>query len=118
MSTLLLGTVVGRGVRGGNSGMIGTHSREAASGGTFTFTPASAGAGSASTSLALSFSGDAVPAAFGSLLEDAGMRPRHFSRARNRFGVCAPRAVSGEKPSKASQAAANLDLSALSGRDA
>jgi hypothetical protein len=31
---------------------------------------------------------------------------RHFSRARERFRVCGPRADSGEKPSNASQAAA------------
>ena len=32
----------------------------------------------------------------------------HFSRTRRRFGVCGPRADSGEKPSKASQALASL----------
>lgn len=38
--------------------------------------------------------------------DDVGASFCHFSRARRRFGVCGPRADSGEKPSKASHAAA------------
>jgi hypothetical protein len=38
--------------------------------------------------------------------DSLGASSRHFSRTRRRFGVCGPRADSGENPSKASQAAA------------
>jgi hypothetical protein len=48
---------------------------------------------------------------------DSGANFRHFSRARRRFGVCGPRADSGEKPSKASQAVAKWGNIFSLGRD-
>ena len=100
----------------GVDGMMGTHSREgivrscvsavdsASNDSASTCTPAvpcddDGAAAVAAAAVVMMLSSSAQGVACGAIL-------RHFSRARKRFRVCGPRADSGEKPSKASQAAA------------
>lgn len=112
-------------------GTMGTHSRD--DGATFFCRVWASEAASSD------FSSDSVPASMGSWdggtvtvdaevvvwgesstsFADGDSRAifRHFSRARRRFGVCGPRADSGEKPSKASQAVAKWGNSCSLGWD-
>ena len=101
----------------GVDGIMGTHSREgivrswvsavdsASNDSASTCTSAvpcdddGAAAVAAAAAVVMMLSSSARGVACGAIL-------RHFSRARKRFTVCGPRADSGEKPSKASQAAA------------
>ena len=92
-------------------GVMGTHSRA----GVFRSRVSAAGSVSTSTSAAScdDNDGDAAATVVTSSSGSADAwcaRLRHFSRARKRFGVCGPRADSGEKPSKATQAAAKLGI--------
>ena len=96
----------------GVDGVMGTHSRA----GVFCSRVSAAISVSTSTSAAPcdDHDGDSAAAVATLLSSSPGSvdawsaRLRHFSRARKRFGVCGPRADSGEKPSKASHAAAKL----------
>jgi hypothetical protein len=102
---------VGRCFEWGVEGMMGTHSREGVS-----FVRVSAvdivPASASSTSIPWD-EGDAASAAVVALSSSylrakaGGASLRHFSRARERFGVCGPRSDLEQKPSKASQALAN-----------